>query len=182
MVCSFGYEIWVLVRVSLGMAADSLVMTSAARTAMIRERQRDLYGAPLRTVVYRIIEDYGISQARLAGILGISPALLSLLVTARRSKICDPVAHTRLMVLDQRRPPTRALVDRRTIESILTDVARIRRPWPHHTSPRDDSGAAPSCLISDASPQQLEAAAARVRDEFPAVADMLRRAAHNGRT
>ncbi|WP_345605047.1 XRE family transcriptional regulator [Pseudonocardia adelaidensis] len=161
------------------MAADSLVVTPAARTALIRERQRELYGAPLRTVVYRLLADYGISQARLARIIGLSPAALSLLVSARRVKISNPLVHTKLMVLDQRRPKARAqLADRGTIETILTTVARIGRPWPHHTGRHDDGGAPTGLRYADS--EELEAAAARIRDEFPAIADMLRRAADHG--
>ncbi|MHA6622910.1 hypothetical protein [Pseudonocardia sp. DLS-67] len=91
---------------------DSLIATPAARRAIIRERQRDLYGAPLRTLVQGLTEDYGISQARLADTIGISPPMLSQLVSADRIKIGNPVAHTRLMILDERRNLARTTTDR----------------------------------------------------------------------
>jgi predicted transcriptional regulator len=53
--------------------------------------------------VHGLVEDYGVSQARLADVIGISAAMLSQLVSAQRIKLGDPVANTRLMILTQRR-------------------------------------------------------------------------------
>jgi predicted transcriptional regulator len=154
---------------------DRIVATPAARRAMARERQKDLYGASLRSLVHGLAEDYGISQARLARVLGISPAMLCQLVSGERIKIGDPVASARLMVLNQRRVLVRCLEVRR-IEEILDEVARIRDPWP-----RD--GRTGSKAIGDlreiADAEQLEAAAAKLADDFPRLADFLRRAAHD---
>ncbi|WP_198961532.1 helix-turn-helix domain-containing protein [Pseudonocardia sp. MH-G8] len=154
---------------------DRVVATPAARRAMARERQKDLYGASLQSLVRGLAEDYGISQARLARVLGVSPAMLSQLVSGERIKIGDPVASARLMVLDQRRALVRGLEVRRA-EEILDEVARIREPWPR-------GGRTGSTAIDDlreiADAEQLEAAAVKLDDDFPRLAEFLRRAAHD---
>ncbi|OZM80021.1 hypothetical protein [Pseudonocardia sp. MH-G8] len=154
---------------------DIVVATPAARRAMARERQKDLYGASLRSLVYGIVEDYGISQARLARVLGISSAMLCQLVSGERIKIGDPVASARLMILDQRRALVRRL-DAPRIKEVLDEVARIRDPWPR-------GGRTSSRAIGDlreiADAEQLETAAAKLDDDFPRLADFLRRAAHD---
>ncbi|WP_142058214.1 hypothetical protein [Pseudonocardia kunmingensis] len=164
------------------MAADSVVATPAARRAMIRERQRDLYGTTLRALVNQLTEDYGISQARLADTIGISRPMLSQLVSARRIKIGDIRAHTRLMILDQRRDLARALTERPEVDAILADVAKVQQPWPHHhTFIRDgwSDGSTTSLLRRVASTEQLTAAAERLQDEFPRIAGVLRQAAED---
>ncbi|WP_143517494.1 XRE family transcriptional regulator [Pseudonocardia sp. MH-G8] len=154
---------------------DSVVATPAARRAMARERQKDLYGASLRSLVRGLAEDYGISQARLARVLGISPAMLCQLVSGERIKIGDPVVSARLMVLDQRRALVRGLHVRR-VEEILDEVACIRDPWPRGNRP---SSKAIGDLREIADAEQLEAAAAKLEVDFPRLADFLRRAAHD---
>ncbi|TQM11156.1 hypothetical protein FB558_3708 [Pseudonocardia kunmingensis] len=142
---------------------------------MARERQKDLYGTSLRSLVHGLAEDYGISQARLARVLGISPAMLCQLVSGERIKIGDPVASARLMILDQRRALVRCLDDRR-IEEILDEVARIHDPWPR-------GGRTGSMAIGDlreiAGAEQLEEAAVKLDDDFPRLADFLRRVARD---
>ncbi|OZM80719.1 hypothetical protein CFP66_18370 [Pseudonocardia sp. MH-G8] len=107
--------------------------------------------------------------------LGVSPAMLSQLVSGERIKIGDPVASARLMVLDQRRALVRGLEVRRA-EEILDEVARIREPWPR-------GGRTGSTAIDDlreiADAEQLEAAAVKLDDDFPRLAEFLRRAAHD---
>jgi hypothetical protein len=155
------------------MSIDKIVATPAARRAMTRDRQRDLYGAPIGTLIRRITEDYCISQARLARTIGISPAMLSQLGSAERIKINNPFVLARLMMLDQRRSHARELTEQHRIE-ILTNVARLRQPYGRHN--RNSHHSRADCLRGVASPQQLEAAAARL-DEFPQLAEMLRQAA-----
>ena len=146
---------------------------------MIRERQRDLYGTTLRTLVNQLTEDYRISQARLADTIGISRPMLSQLVSARRIKIGDMRAHTRLMILDQRRDLACELTERSEVDAILADVAQVQQPWPLCTCNRDgwSDGSATSLLQAVASSKQLAAAAERLQDEFPRIAGVLRRAA-----
>src|SRR5580765_6303333 len=90
-----------------------------------RARQRELYGAPLGDRVRRLTIRLGISQARLARVLGISPAMLSQLVSARRVKIGDPAVLARLRTLDQRCAVLAPAGDRRAVDELLTSVARM---------------------------------------------------------
>jgi predicted transcriptional regulator len=162
------------------MASDSVVVTPAARTAIARERQRELYGAPLRTIVYRVLEAYGVSQARLAATVGISPAMLCQLIYAKRVTL-GGLAYTRLMLLDQRRDLAREHSDRGAADMLLAEVAQVTRIWPHHTHGRTGHTRHSSAegLRHAASPDELAAAAVHLRDVCPAVADALRQAAEN---
>ncbi|MFP5072985.1 hypothetical protein ACLFMI_25420 [Pseudonocardia nantongensis] len=67
-----------------------------------RRRQRELYGEPLGERVHRLLAALGITQARLASVLGLSPAMLSQLSGARRVKIGDPAVLGRMAALDRR--------------------------------------------------------------------------------
>ena len=71
------------------------------RLARNRGRQRELYGAPLGDRVRRLTAGLGITQGRLAQTLGVSPAMLSQLASARRVKIGDPAVLARLQLLDR---------------------------------------------------------------------------------
>ncbi|MGD9989560.1 hypothetical protein [Pseudonocardia sp.] len=101
--------------------------SEAERVAAARERQRELYGAPVGERVRRITGGLGITQGRLARALGLSPAMLSQLVSGRRVKIGDPAVLGRLMLLDSRVPPVpppTAVVD-----ALLADVGAARPAW-----------------------------------------------------
>ncbi|MHA6793329.1 helix-turn-helix domain-containing protein [Pseudonocardia bannensis] len=101
----------------------------AAQTAANRERQRELYGAPLGDRVHRLTGLLGITQARLAGTLGISPAMLSQLVSARRVKIGDPAVLARLMLLDERCPHTATPPDAEALDALLAEVRAAQLQW-----------------------------------------------------
>jgi transcriptional regulator with XRE-family HTH domain len=163
-------------------------MASPAPTAPVplavnRERQRELYGVPLGDRVRRLTAALGVTQARLARVLGLSPAMLSQLVSARRVKIGDPAVLARLMLLDR-------LVDRHgagalplppaAVETLLDDVAGARLLWsaPSGPRPRDPGdGGAVAALRALAPPARLAAAAAALGPGFPELADALRQAA-----
>lgn len=151
-----------------------------ARIAENRERQRELYGAPLGDRVRRLTRALGISQARLSRTLGISPAMLSQLVSARRVKIGDPAVLARLLMLDQRCPGTPRRPEPQAVEALLAEVAGARWQW---TGPRVPSahrapgGSALDALRSVAAPARLAAAAAALGPGFPELAEVLRQAA-----
>jgi hypothetical protein len=95
--------------------------------------------------------------------------MLSQLVTGRRVKIGDPAVLARLSLLERRigaAPPARP-------DELL---ARVRRSRPRLTSPElpREPGAA---LRAVAEPAQLAAAASVLGPRFPALAELLRRAA-----
>ena len=58
-----------------------------------------LYGEPLGDLVRRTTAALGLTQARMAKVLGLSPAMLSHLVTGQRVKVANPVALTRMRSL-----------------------------------------------------------------------------------
>ena len=152
---------------------------AAARSTFARNlaRQRELYGEPLGDRIRRLQAALGVSQARLADGLGLSTAMLSQLVSARRVKIGDPAVLSRLALLDRyvRRLPAG--------ESVRADelLAQLRQTRPHlglpGAVPRDPGEA----LRAVAPPAQLAAAASVLGPRFPAIAELLRRAAADQR-
>ena len=145
-----------------------------ARALTLRNvaRQRELYGEPLGDRIRRLQAALGVSQARIAEGLGLSTAMLSQLVSARRVKIGDPAVLARLTLLDRhvRRLPAG--------EKVRADelLAQLRQARPHLGLPggAQDPGEA---LRAVAAPAQLAAAASVLGPRFPAIAELLRRAA-----
>lgn len=159
-------------------------MAEAVAVTANRARQRELYGAPLGDRVRRLTTRLGISQARLARVLGISPAMLSQLVSARRVKIGDPAVLARLRALDRCCAELVAPSDRRAVDALLTDVARMEWDWTGGRGVdwaggrRADAPLTPAeALRKVAEPGRLAAAAAALGTAFPEVAELLRQAA-----
>jgi hypothetical protein len=169
------------------------------RIAANRARQQALYGAPLDRAVHGIVRALGITQATLAATLGMSPAMLSQLASARRVKIGDPTVLARFALLVERCaepvPPDE-------VPAVLAEARAAG--WsgrPEHTIRLADdapsAGGAPTVCrgcgnptkpgptrapgaadpLRGASPGQLVAAAAALAGHFPEVAELLRRAA-----
>ena len=61
--------------------------------------QRRLYGEPVGDLVRRVTGGLEITQAMVAGVLGLSPAMLSQLMSGQRVKIGNPLAVARLQAL-----------------------------------------------------------------------------------
>lgn len=163
-------------------AIDELPDQLSAQLTVNRERQRQLYGAPLGDRVRRLTTGLGISQARLARTLGMSPAMLSQLVSARRVKIGDPAVLARLMMLDQRCHAVREPPPSRAVDALLTDVARARWHWaggrvPAQREPSRSRGSAADALRGVTEPARLAAAAVALGPGFPELAELLRQAA-----
>ena len=112
------------------------------RLARNRGRQRELYGAPLGDRVRRLTAGLGITQGRLAQTLGVSPAMLSQLASARRVKIGDPAVLARLQLLDRRcaSGPPRA---RAAVDALLAEVAAAQLHWTGDTAPAGCGRGAP---------------------------------------
>ncbi len=68
-------------------------------TARARELQRNWYGEPLGALFRKLIEDLGLNQARLAGVLGLSAPMLSQLMSGQRAKIGNPAVVQRVQLL-----------------------------------------------------------------------------------
>lgn len=144
-----------------------------ATLARNRARQRELYGEPWGDRVRRLQAALGVSQARLAEGLGLSTAMLSQLISARRVKIGDPSVLSRLMILDRyvRRMRPEETVD---AEQLLGE---LRKAKPHLAVPPGAPSDPTESLRAIAAPAQLVAAASVLRPRFPAIAELLRRAA-----
>ncbi len=136
------------------------------------ERQRQLYGEPLGERVRRLQNALGVSQARVARSLGISTAMLSQLISGRRVKIGDPNVLARLLLLD--RHAGRAGGGEPLKAEALLDRVRDSRPDLGVPSGGSDPADA---LRGVATPAQLAAAANVLGPRFPAIAELLRRAA-----
>ncbi|MGI5129088.1 helix-turn-helix domain-containing protein [Pseudonocardia sp. CA-107938] len=147
------------------------------RNALNQQRQRALYGAPLGERVHRLVAVLQISQARLAKALGMSPAMLSQLVSGRRVKIGDPTVLARLLELDRRIDELRRPVPDSTVEALLDEVAAMR--WSGAGDPADagTARAAADALRRLTDPGRLAAAADALSPAFPELADVLREAA-----
>ncbi|MDN5919644.1 MAG: hypothetical protein L0I76_31855 [Pseudonocardia sp.] len=164
-----------------------------------RERQRELYGAPLAERVPRLTGALGVTQATLAATLGMSPAMLSQLVGGRRVKIGDPAVLTRLMVLDER--VARGPVPPEDVPALLEQVHAAKLRWsspgdtatgrapgpvaaggtgavsPPRRAPARPAPTADDALRGVSAPARLVAAAAALAPSFPEIAEVLRRAA-----
>ncbi|MER7414156.1 helix-turn-helix domain-containing protein [Streptomyces cacaoi] len=78
-------------------------MDAAAQdaTAKARELQSQWYGEPLGVLFRRLIDDLGLNQARLAGVLGLSAPMLSQLMSGQRAKIGNPAVVQRVQALQE---------------------------------------------------------------------------------
>ncbi|MER6503063.1 DNA-binding protein [Streptomyces sp. NPDC001455] len=65
-------------------------------TTRNQELQRQWYGAPLGELCRDLCTLFAVTQSGLAEILGISPAMLSLVMSAQRARIANPDAAARL--------------------------------------------------------------------------------------
>ena len=167
------------------------------RIALNRHRQRELYGCPLGDRVRRLTGTLGITQARLARTLGLSPAMLSQLASGRRIKIGDPGVLARWQLLDQRCAIALPR-GRDAVEALLEEVGRARLEWTGREAPgprrsaasvsplrltdrpqpeRGDVPGPADALRAVAPPARLVAAAAPLAPGFPELAAVLRRAA-----
>ncbi|MFC5993166.1 hypothetical protein ACFQE5_02950 [Pseudonocardia hispaniensis] len=177
----------------------------SGQLAANRDRQRELYGAPLGERVRRVTGVLGITQSRLARTLGLSPAMLSQLVSGRRVKIGDPAVLARLMLIDKRCPAADPGPGPEAVEQLLTEIRDARLHWtggpqpsvaptgpaPSHSSadparaaerrprcqPPEPRRTAADALRAVAGPSRLVAAAARLDPMFPELAAVFRQAA-----
>ncbi|MGI8799038.1 MAG: helix-turn-helix domain-containing protein [Pseudonocardia sp.] len=155
-----------------------------------QELQRELYGEPLGDRLRRLQAALAVNQARLAEALGVSPTMLSQLISGRRVKIGNPVVLARLVLLDER---ARALGHRpapASVDGLLEEIRRARprlgsadwsavRPVPPQRQPHPSAQAADAvhALRELAGPAVLNAAAATLAPRFPALAAVFHRAA-----
>jgi transcriptional regulator with XRE-family HTH domain len=144
-----------------------------------RELQRRFYGEPLGDRLRRLLGALGVSQTVLADTLGVSPPMLSQLMSGRRVKIGTPAVWGRLVMLEERVAGGRAAGDRAAVLALLAEVRaaepRAEVPLARRRPPDDDR----SCelLRTVAGPDELARAADTLDGGFPSLASLLRRAA-----
>src|SRR3954452_22198394 len=78
---------------------DAMDAAQQEATARARDLQRTWYGEPLGALFRKLIDDLGLNQARLAGVLGLSAPMLSQLMSGQRAKIGNPAVVQRLHAL-----------------------------------------------------------------------------------
>lgn len=144
--------------------------------------QRQWYGEPLGDRVRRLVVAFRISQAQLAEVLGISAPMLSQVMSGRRAKIGNPSVLARLVMLERKvLIPGVAAGDSKAIEHALEDVRNSRPSVGRDNLPVMQAQAEEtvgSVLREIARGSELEAAAALLDGHYPALAELLRRAAN----
>jgi transcriptional regulator with XRE-family HTH domain len=137
--------------------------------------QTDMYGEPLGQRIGRLLAAYRISQARLAAVLGLSPPMLSQLMSGQRAKISNPAVFGRLVRLEE----LAAGVTSGQARDAALDEVRQSRPTLHTGqltgTAGPDRAAAVRALAALIPPDVLRTAAGEVSD--PALAALLRAAA-----
>jgi transcriptional regulator with XRE-family HTH domain len=142
-------------------------------------QQREWYGEPLGDRVRRLVVAFDVSQAQLADVLGLSPPMLSQLMSGRRAKIGNPAVLARMVMLERRvLTPDVASGDPAAIRAALDQVRDSRPTVGRDTLPVEQRGdEALPALRKLAGSAELAAAAELLHEEFPSLADLLSRAA-----
>lgn len=143
--------------------------------------QREWYGEPLGDRVRRLVVAFGVSQAHLADVLGISPPMLSQLMSGRRAKIGNPAVLARMVMLERRvLTPDVAAGDPAAIRRALEEVRDSRPTVSRSSIPVNEGDSEDGVLVAlrrVAGRDELVGAADALNGRFPAVAGLLRRAA-----
>ncbi|MER5502267.1 MULTISPECIES: DNA-binding protein [unclassified Streptomyces] len=174
-------------------------MDQAAMTRN-QELQRQWYGAPLGELCRDLCTLFAVTQSGLAEILGVSPAMLSLVMRAQRARIANPDAAARLSAVlrlahDVRAGTVPAATARETLATIRTSrtpgqdslgTASLP-PAPPRPAPAPAHGPAQvpdpdaqfalrlrDLLNSRAGAAEILAAAALLEPDHPGLADILR--------
>ena len=109
-------------------------------------QQRVLYGEPLADIASRITATLGLTQARLASVVGLSAPMLSQLLSGRRAKIGNPVVLGRLHALTELAASGLASED---IEGRLAQIQRQSTGWTTATVSADVEAALRTAAPAD---------------------------------
>lgn len=143
-------------------------------------QQIKLYGQPLSERFGAVVSAYGITQRRLAQVLGLSAPMLSQLNSGRRIKIGNPAVYERLVMLEQRAGTS-------DIEQVLAAVEEsqpVLSTTQIQTGIHGESNAV-SALASVVPVAELESALAVLGPQTPTLAKVLElavREAHHHET
>ncbi|WP_158892364.1 helix-turn-helix domain-containing protein [Amycolatopsis anabasis] len=147
--------------------------------------QREWYGEPLGDRVRRLVVAFDISQAFLAEVLGISAPMLSQVMSGRRAKIGNPVVLARMIMLERKiLTPAVASGNKEALLAALEDVRESRPTVGRDNFPVGavaDDQTVLAALREIAEDEDLGEAASRLEGDFPAIADLLRRAGKGAR-
>lgn len=142
-----------------------------------RSEQTRLYGAPLGELLAEATQVMGLTQSRIAALLGLSAPMVSQLCTGHRVKIGNPAAMARLQrllgVCEEVREgqweisaAVELLERERDAHVLTTRTSQI--------TPRRGASEVQRLLRSVASPEELLHAAGVLDAEHPALAEILR--------
>lgn len=143
-------------------------------------QQREWYGEPLGDRVRRLVVAFDVSQAQLADVLGLSPPMLSQLMSGRRAKIGNPAVLARMVMLERRvLTPEVASGDPAAIRAALEHIRESRPTVGRDTLLVGENGdeVLLPALRRLAGAAELAAAADLLTNEFPLLAALLLRAA-----
>ena len=142
-----------------------------------RKQQDELYGAPLSVLVGGVTRGLGISQAKVAELIGVSAPMLSQLVSARRVKLGNPSAVAQLQHLIE----LSRLVDGGVLEAdeavaqaAAQETGRVLTRPTTTNSVRRGALDVQALLRSVAGAAECLSAADLLADRHPALADFLR--------
>jgi len=139
-------------------------------------QQRHLYGEPVGVLVRRITVALDLTQSAVSRVLGLSPAMLSQLMSGQRVKIGNPLALARLQALlalaEEAPRLTRPAVEQR-LEEIRASRAQLTTSTALATT-SDPGGLVRGVLRAVASGRELEQAAQALDAVSPALAEVLR--------
>jgi transcriptional regulator with XRE-family HTH domain len=154
-----------------------------------RALQTEWYGEPLGDRVRRLLDRLGLSQSGLAGVLGLSPPMLSQLMSGQRAKISNPSVLHRLVAAEELAadPGFPALSSgevRQRLERIRGETAATSsgtRVPVERVPPGSPARALQALLRTVASAKEIEGAAEMIDVYYPELAEVLR-VYGNGRT
>ena len=156
--------------------------TAGLDTERNRALQREWYGESLGERFRRLIEVLGLSQSRLAAVLGLSAPMVSQLMSGHRAKIANPLVVTRLQAVQE----LAEQVVNRTVDPIEVParLEQIRALAATTTTRSTAAAAAPSphrvvreiqaLLRALASADELIAASGMLAGAHPELAEFLR--------
>ncbi|GLZ31181.1 DNA-binding protein [Lentzea sp. NBRC 105346] len=140
--------------------------------------QREWYGEPLGDRVRRLVVAFNVSQAQLADVLGISAPMLSQVMSGRRAKIGNPAVLARMIMLERKvLTPDVATGAPEALQRALDDVRESKPTVSRDSLPvNGDEASGLLVLRSVADRAELVQAADMLSEDFPHIADLLRKA------
>ena len=147
-------------------------------------RQTEIYGESWAVRLHRLMAAYRLSQARLAGVIGLSAPMLSQLISGQRVKISNPAVYGRIVGLEEAlADPEFASWGPQEIADLLDRTAASQPVLSTRVTaapPDPDGPGLVDALAALAPPGPLTAAADAVRGSAPALAAALDAAARRG--